>query len=87
MRFAMSSAMDGTATESRARLTPDDITFCVRACAFLRLPASPPAFFRDFLTRLADEERPDLAAKLRGRTGPELAELYEYVRDLQLQVQ
>lgn len=78
--------MDGTAVDTRTRLTPDEITFCVRACAYLRLPRAWPAYFRDYLVRMADE-RPDLAAKLRGQSGRDLADLYEYIRDLQLQVQ
>ena len=79
--------MDGTAVDSLTRLTPDEITFCVRACAYLRLPRSPPDYFREVLARMADDERRRLATKLRGQTGCELATLYEYVRDLQIQVQ
>lgn len=78
--------MNGSDADTRDRLTPDEITFCVQACAFLRLPRSPPDYFRDYLAVLAEDERPQLAAKLRRRTNRDLADLYEYVRDLQAQV-
>lgn len=79
--------MNAAAAETRTRLTPDEITVCVRACAYLRLPRAWPDYFRDYLVRMAADERPDLATKLRGLTDRELADLYDYVRDLQLQVQ
>lgn len=75
--------MDGNAADSRDCLTPDELNFCVRACAYLRLPATPPDYFGDYLVDLAKDERPRLAAKLRRQSRRDLAELYEYVHDLQ----
>lgn len=76
--------MERNAGDSPGHLTRDDTVFCVRACAYIRLPAALPNYFREYLAQWADDGRPALADKVRHLTGGELLSLYSYVRDLQL---
>jgi hypothetical protein len=66
-----------------AGLTADELRFCARACAHIKLTGPVPHWFREYLAGWAEADRPDLASRLRAMSDETLGDVFENVRYLQ----
>lgn len=67
----------------RPGLTLDEMTACLQAFAYLRLPLTMPGYFGDYLVEWFDSDRPELSAKIRTKSSDELRQLHRYLFHVQ----